>query len=313
MPEPASSGGEATSTPDGTRPPSLPRDLAIRLALRLQRVLVLLPWPVQRGLGAVIGRVAFRLAPRRREIAAKNIALCFPELSADGQRALLRRHFRSLGIGLMELGMAWWAGDDRLARFGSVEGLEHLQAISREGRPAILVAGHFTTMDLVCRLLGRQVEFDGVQRPFGYPALDRRLSAGRRRAVARLYSKFDLRGILSALAGGRIVWMAVDQAQRGTRPVIAPFFGVPAPTTGSPARLAARSGAAVLPVAGWRTDDGRYRVRIDPPLEGFPGGDEIADAARLNAVIESQARVSPEQYYWIHRRFKTAEDYYEDA
>lgn len=211
----------------------------------------------------------------------------------------------------MELGMAWRAGDARISRLGHVQGLEHLEAIRREGRPAILVTGHFTAMDLTCRLLGLYAEYDLVQRPLGYPALDHRVATGRRRAVARLYSKFDLRGILSALAEGRVICMAIDQAQQGTRPVMAPFFGVPAPTTGSPARLAGRSGAAVLPVAGWRTSDGRYRVRIDPPLAEFPSGDALADATRLNAVIESQVREAPDQYYWLHRRFKTEPGLYD--
>lgn len=280
------------------------REAMIRAALALQRLLVLLPWPAQRALGRGLGAASFRLARRRRHIAARNIQLCFPELTADARRRLLRNHFRSLGIGLMELGLAWWASDRRLRAMTTLEGLQHLEAARAAGRPVILVAGHFTTMDLACRLLGLGVDYDGIQRPFGYPALDRQLTRGRLRAVRHVYSKFDLRGILDALAQGRTLWMAVDQAQTSKRPVMAPFFGLSAPTTGSPARLAARSGAAVLPVAGRRDPDGRYRVTVEPALADFPCGDETADAARLNAVVERHAREAPEQYYWIHRRFK---------
>jgi KDO2-lipid IV(A) lauroyltransferase len=213
----------------------------------------------------------------------------------------------------MELGLAWWASDRRLRGMATIEGLQHLEAARAGGRPVLLVAGHFTTMDLACRLLGLAVDYDGIQRPFGYPALDRQLTRGRLRAVRRVYSKFDLRGILDALAHGRTLWMAVDQAQTSTRPVLAPFFGLPAPTTGSPARLAARSGAAVLPVAGVREPDGRYRVTVEPALADFPTGDETADAARLNAVVERHARAAPEQYYWIHRRFKGEPSLYDPA
>jgi KDO2-lipid IV(A) lauroyltransferase len=280
------------------------REALIRAALVLQRALVLLPWPVQRLVGRGLGAASFRLAGRRRRVAERNLELCFPELGAEARRRLLRRHFRSLGLGLMELGMAWWAGDRRLRPMALVEGLEHLDAARAGGRPVILVAGHFTSMDLACRLLGLSIDYDGVQRPFGYPALDRRITRGRLRAARSVYSKFDLRGILDALARGRTLWMAVDQAHTSARPVTAPFFGLPAPTTGSPARLAARSGAAVLPVAGRRQSDGRYRVVVEPALADFPSGDEAADAARLNAVVERHARAAPEQYYWIHRRFK---------
>ncbi len=286
------------------------REALIRTALLLQRALVLLPWPAQRLLGRGLGAAAFRLARRRRRIAARNLELCFPELTADARHRLLRRHFRSLGIGLMELGLAWWASDRRLRAMVSLEGLEHLEAAG--ARPVILVAGHFTTMDLACRLLGLAVDYDGIQRPFGYPALDRQLTRGRRRAAGDVYSKFDLRGILDALARGRTLWMAVDQAQTSSRPVVAPFFGLPAPTTGSPARLAARSGAAVLPVAGRREPDGRYRITVEPALEDFPRGDEVADATRLNAVVERHARAAPDQYYWIHRRFKGDTSHYDD-
>lgn len=288
------------------------RAALIRAALALQRALVLLPLPAQRLLGRGLGAAAFRLARRRRRIAARNLELCFPELTAEARRRLLRRHFRSLGIGLMELGMAWWARDRRLLAMVELEGLEHLEAARAAGRPVILIAGHFTTMDLACRLLGLAVDYDGIQRPFGYPALDRQLIRGRLRAVDNVYSKFDLRGILDALARGRTLWMAVDQAQTSSRPVMAPFFGLPAPTTGSPARLAARSGAAVLPVAGRREPDGRYRITVESALEGFPGGDAVADAARLNAVVERHARAVPDQYYWIHRRFKGDPSNYDD-
>ncbi|WP_405238251.1 LpxL/LpxP family acyltransferase [Lentisalinibacter orientalis] len=289
------------------------REALIRAALALQRALVLLPWRAQRLLGRGLGAAAFRLAGRRRRIAARNLELCFPELTADARQQLLRRHFRSLGIGLMELGMAWWASDRRLRAMATLEGLEHLEAARAAGRPVILIAGHFTTMDLACRLLGLAVDYDGIQRPFGYPALDRQLTRGRLRAVGTVYSKFDLRGILDALARGRTLWMAVDQAQTSSRPVLASFFGLPAPTTGSPARLAARSGAAVLPVAGRREPDGHYRITVEPALEDFPGGDEVADAARLNAVVERQARAAPDQYYWIHRRFKGDPAHYDDV
>ncbi len=289
------------------------REILIRAALALQRALVLLPWPVQRALGRGLGAVSFRLARHRRRIAGRNLELCFPELTARARQHLLRRHFHSLGIGLMELGIAWWASDRRLRSMGTLEGLEHLETAREGGRPVILVAGHFTTMDLAYRLLGLAVDYDGIHRPFGYPALDRQLTRGRLRAAHRVYSKFDLRGILDALARGRTLWVAVDQAQTGSRPVLAPFFGLPAPTTGGPARLAARSGAVVLPVLGRREPDGRYRVTVEPALRDFPGGDETADAARLNAVVERHARAAPEQYYWIHRRFKGDPATYDEA
>ncbi len=296
----------------GVRPGPASRNAAVGAVLLLQRGLVRLPWPLQTAAGRVLGAAAWRLARRRRRIARRNLELCFPELGEQAREVLLRDHFRSLGLGVMEAGMAWWASDERLRAMADIDGLEHLRQSPGPARPTILVAGHFTTMDLACRLLGLAIDYDGIQRPFGLPSLDRQLERGRGRAVRTLHSKFDLRAILDALGRGRTLWMAVDQAQTGARPVLAPFFGLPAPTTGSPARLAARSGARVLPVIGYREPDGRYRVRIEPPLADFPSGDATADATRLNRVIERHARLVPDQYYWIHRRFKADPSPYED-
>lgn len=299
----------ADAPPSGERGPAF-RRWSLWLLLGPLRALARLPWRRQLALGRALGRVAGRLARRRRRIAARNLELCFPELSAGERGALLDAHFEALGIGLVEAGMAWRASDERIAALGAVDGIERLRAAGG-GRGVMLVGGHFTTLEMTCRLLGIAVDFDVTYRPLGMPAVDRLIRRGRSRGAARLIPKSNFRGMLASLRDGRTVWMAVDQAHTGDNRAAAPFFGIPAPTTTSPSRIAAGA-AAVLPLACRRLPDGRYRLTLGPALEGFPSGDPLADATRLNRIIEEQVREAPEQYYWIHRRFKGESSPYDD-
>lgn len=288
-----------------------PRHWPVWAALGLQRLVAWLPWPLQLAVGRTIGALALRLASRRRRIAQINLALCFPDKPEAERAALLRAHFRSLGIGIAEIGLAWWGGARRLRGRYTLEGRHHLEAAQASGKGVLLVAGHFTTLDIMGRVLGFEFDFDGVHRPLGVPLLDAITRARRARSVARLIDKRAPRGILERLSAGRTVWLAADQADTAAGSVVAPFFGRPAPTNTTVSRLAARRGCAVVPVSCVRDRDGRYRVVIEPAEAPFDGGDAPADAARLNAIFERHARAAPEQYYWIHRRFKTTPSPYE--
>ena len=189
-----------------------------------------------------------------------------------------------------------------------MDGREHLDAALARGRGALLLAGHFTTLEIGAARLCIDVPVDGVYRPHADPSMERASRDGRQRFGGRLLDRADVRGMLRRLRANRAVWYAPDQDPGGWRGagVFAPFFGRPAATLTAPARIARASGAPVLPFRVERAAGGRaYRIVIEPPLAGFPGGDERADAARINEVIERWARAAPEQYLWVHRRFKT--------
>lgn len=267
------------------------------------RLTALLPHPLRRGLGRILGRVYRRASRRRRAVAATNLRVCFPHLSEAERDDLLRRHFLSVGQGLVEMGTAWWGRSRGLRALTRVEGLEHLEAARARGRGVILLSAHFTTLELGGRLLSFYAPFNVVYRRHEHPVIEWAMRRNRERLFRRAIPRNRVRQLIRSLQEGNAVWYAPDQDYRGKGAVFAPFFGVPASTNGATARIAAISGAPVVPFFPLRTRDG-YLLRILAPLDGYPSGDPEADAARLNRLFEEEIRRAPEQYLWIHRRFK---------
>lgn len=293
-----------------------PRFWPLWLALAMVRLLVALPFGAQRVAGRVIGRVAFLAGGRRKAIAARNLELAFPELDPAARRRLLQDHFESLGMSVIETGMCWWASDDRIAGLVEVSGLEHVEAALGAGQGGIMLTGHFTTLDLGGRFLTRLAPVSAMYRPHRNPLFEEIMRRGRERSARQAFVKTDVRAMIRALRTNHLVWYAPDQAhQRGKYSAVVPFFGVPAPTNTATSAFARLGSAPVIPFFPVRLP-GRagYRLEILPPLEGFPGADPEADAARINALLEERIRLCPEQYLWVHRRFKPAgtdgEDYY---
>jgi Kdo2-lipid IVA lauroyltransferase/acyltransferase len=271
------------------------------------RLAILLPLPALRTLGRVSGRLYQILGRRRARIARINVDLCFPELSDAERAALVRRHFEAVGIGVFELGLAWWASDRRLRRITTWHGLEHLRTAHAQGKGVILLSAHFTTLDFSGRLISMcddMPPIKGLYRPNENPVVERFIRGNRERHFDALILREDIRSMLRALKAGEVVWYAPDQNFGHKGSVFAPFFGVPAATNTATTRLASLSGAAVMPFFTRRRPDGHYEQTIFPPLEDFPGPDPETDTARINAVFEDWIRQAPEQYFWTHRRFK---------
>lgn len=276
------------------------------LALGLMRVLVWLPIPLQLALGEWIGRAAGRLAGSRRKVVRTNLRLCFPDQSAVQREALVDQHFAALGRGLFETGLAWFAADRRLAPHAEVAGREHLDAALASGQGLLLLTGHFSTLEVGARVVvfAAGLPFHAMYRPYENPVMDfvmHRLRGAR--AGLPALPRDDLRRMVRALRDGRAIWYAPDQALDRKLSVFAPFFGVPTLTLVATSRLARMGRARVLPYAPERTARG-WRVRFFPMLEDFPGDDETADAARVNAALERGIAGSVAEYFWIHRRFK---------
>jgi len=268
-----------------------------------------MPWGIQRRIGATIGGLMHRLMRHRRRIAETNLALCFPRLDEAARSRLVRRHFRALGLGIVETALAWWGPESWIRARSHLVGAEHLEAALARGRGVILLAGHFTTFELSGRVLTSRFECGATYRPHNDPWWDALLRAGRGHHLAALVPHKDARAMIRYLAGNRILWYAPDQdfsSRRGRRNVFVPFFAERSVATTATAWLARTSGARVVPFASYRrADDSGWEVVIGPVLEDFPSGDDVADAMRLNAVLERQIERSPEQYLWVHRRFKT--------
>ena len=268
------------------------------------RLASFLPAAVRAPLGRGLGRLVARLQPRRRRIARANLDLCYPDLPAAERERLLTRHLESVGLAFLEMSAAWWSGTRRRVAH-TVEGIEHLHAAAAQGRGVILLAGHFTTIEIGGALLAGHVSLEALYRRFDNPLFDEVMRRRRRSIAGGVIARDDIRGMVRALKAGRTVLYMPDQADTSKQAIEARFFGVPAPTTTAPARMARLTGAAVVPFFPRRTDDDRgYVLAIAPALEGFPTGDPQRDAERINAVIEAQVRQAPAQYLWVHRRFK---------
>jgi len=260
------------------------------------------------AIGRGLGRLLMRLGRKRRAIVDLNLAWCFPELDAAARRELARRHFEGLGRSLVERGLLWWSGRRRLASLISVEGDQHLQAQLAAGRPVILLAPHFLGLDaggVAVAMRHDSISLYAAQRN---PLIDRLLLRGRKRFGDQvLLSRQDgVRATVKAMKSGRPFYYLPDLNARRREAVFVPFFGVAAATNTGLPRLARAAGAAVLPCVTRMLPGGEgYRLEIGPPWPDYPTGDVLADTARMNAWLEGVIRTMPEQYYWVHRRFKT--------
>ncbi len=290
-----------------------PSTWPIWIGLGLLRVICWLPHSLALAIGRGLGRLVHRLPGGRLGVVHRNIELCFPELTRAERDALAERHFEALGMSLIELGLGRWASDARLVRLTTVEGVEHVLHAVEEGRGVILLSAHFTTLEISGRVLKLKVPpFDAVYRRFRNPFMTEFFRSGRERSAATTIEKRDIKSMVRRLRDGGIVWYAPDQSYNRKGAEVIRFFGVPSMHTTATSTLARLGKAVTLPYFPQRLPDGRYHLRILPPLEGFPSDDLIADTEQYVSVLEEHVRRCPEQYFWVHRKFKDLPESYPD-
>ena len=281
------------------------RYLVAWLGYAWMRLVVLLPWRLQAAFGRALGRAAYAVLAGRRRIAARNIEVCLPELSAAARTDTLKRHFESLGLSLVEMAMGWFGSPAAVRARVRVEGAEHLAAAVAKGRGVILFSAHFTTFEFFWPVLAPLCpKLCGMYKWQRNPVMNRVMNRGRGRYFDQLFAKDNVREMLRSLRDNAVVWYASDQSYGGKGSALLPFFAEPAMTNTAIGRIAKASGAAVLPYSCRRLDDGRYVMSIGAPLDGVPSGDELADTRRLMHRLEADIRLCLEQYWWTHRRFK---------
>lgn len=289
-----------------SQPLAAPRYAVVWLMYVAMRALVKLPFERQLAIGEALGRIGWRVLGRRRRIAERNIEICMPELSAEERDALVKRHFEALGASLAETAMGWFGSVDEIKRRVAINGEQHLNAALAHGRGVILYSAHFTSLEFsvpAVRPLCKRIT--GMYKPPRNPAMNRFMERGRNRNVDETFAKDNVRAMIRNLSMNAAVWYASDQSYGRKGSALVPFFGVPAMTNTAICRIAARTGAVVLPYFYRRLPgEAHYVVDILPPLENFPSDDAIADVTRLNHLLEDYIRLAPEQYWWIHQRFK---------
>ncbi len=285
-----------------------PRFWPTWLAVGVNQLTVRLPFRAQLWLGRRFGDLGYRLVAKRRHIAERNVDVCFPERTAPERAAIVRRHFQSLGMEMMEMALAWKGDPAKLLARTEIIGLGHLREAHARGRGVLLLAGHFTTNEITPILLHLRCELPMqvvYRRNRKNLLAEHLMQRGRRRFADGLIDRDDTRGLVSALRGGAIIIFSPDQLVRASkRSLLVPFFAEPAVTHSGLVDIVRMTGAAVVPYLPMRLPGGGYRIRLLPALENFPGTDRLADMTRVIRIIEDHVRTEPAQYLWIRPRFE---------
>ena len=279
-----------------------------RLAVFLLWLLHGLPLPLLAAIGRGLGWVLFRVAGRRRRIVEINLSLCFPELDDTQRRRLAQDHFQVLARSMLERGMLWWSRPERLQRLIRVEGADTIRGLLDAGRPIMLLAPHFVGLDAGGVGIAMRFDCASLYAEQSSKVFNNLLYRGRKRFGDQLLLSRDenLRTIVRAMKAGRPFYYLPDVNFRTRDSIFVPFFGVPAATVSGLSRLAKLTGAAVVPCATRMLPGGQgYVVEVGQAWDNYPTDDVEADTRRMNAWIEEAVRTMPEQYYWVHRRFKT--------
>jgi KDO2-lipid IV(A) lauroyltransferase len=278
----------------------------MRLVLGLMWLLHWLPLPLLGRFGSLVGSLLFLVLRKRRNIALTNLRLAMPELDEAARVRLARQHFQSYSRSVWERAILWWAPEARLRRLIQVEPGVPLAQIA--AGPTILLCPHFVCLDVAGVAVMLETALCSIYVQQKNTAFDEVLRRGRSRfRPVQLFSRKEgVKPIIRAMRERLPYFMLPDMDFGDKDAEFVPFFGVPAATLTAPGRIAAATGAAVIPVvatflpgyAGWR-------VRFYPAWENFPGDDMLASARRMNAFIEERVREAPAEYFWTHKRFKT--------
>ena len=286
-----------------------PRYLGHWLISGLLWLLVQLPQPLRMAVGGMLGRLFYRILPYRRKISETNLRIAFPDLDDAARAHLLREHAKSVGRGIIETGMAWYLSEEKLRALSRFEADPASLALLRDpATPVVLIGSHSTLMELGVRLLGLYVNAGGMYRPLNDPFYHHWIKHHRARAATELIHYKDMRHTLRFLQGGGNLWYALDQDMGPRVSVFAPFFGVDAASVNILPKLRARTGAHWIPVYMWREADDHYVVRVAPEIKPIAGESDTDVMRRVNADYEREIRQHPEQYYWLHRRYKNRPD-----
>jgi len=266
-----------------------------------------LPLPLLAKVGNALGMLLYWLAGERRFVAMTNLRLCFPELQEGERRALARKTFQAFARSFLERGMLWWSPASRIQGYIHVEGLEHYTAAQARG-PVILLAPHFVALDVGGSWLTQHVDLVSVYSSQKNPLFHKMLLHGRSRfGRQKLYVRQQgLRPVIKAMRERHPFYYLPDQDLATRDGIFVPFFGVLAATLTTVPRLAGMTGAQVVPCISKLLPGGKgYEVRFYPAWENYPTGDLVADTRRMNEFIEERVCEMPEQYFWLHKRFKT--------
>ena len=274
------------------------------ILILLMRVGVFIPFSIQVIIGRTIGKVMYPFMSKLRSTAYSNISHCFPEKKQSQVNALVKSHFEAIGISLFETANAYYASDKKIIKLLTTKN-EHFfkDALKQEGG-IILLCAHFMPLMLGSRALLINHTIANIYRPQNNKLFDQAMVKGYKNHGAVMIKSTDTRSIVKAINNSLPIWYAPDQDLGEKNSVFALLFGIPTATASATARLAKNNNTRVIPYSFIRTKKG-YEMSFEEPLQNFPSNNPVDDATTTNMILEKQIKKTPEQYLWIHRRFKT--------
>ena len=281
-----------------------PKFLPTWILILLMRIGVFIPFSIQVFIGRSIGKVMYPFMSKLRSTAYSNISHCFPEKKQSQVNALVKSHFEAIGISLFETANAYYASDKKIINLLTIKN-EHFfkDALKQEGG-IILLCAHFMPLMLGSRALLINHKIANIYRPQNNKLFDQAMVKGYKNHGAVMIKSTDTRSIVKAINNSLPIWYAPDQDLGEKNSVFALLFGIPTATASATARLAKNNNTRVIPYSFIRTKKG-YEMSFEEPLQNFPSNNPVDDATTTNMILEKQIKKTPEQYLWIHRRFKT--------
>lgn len=286
-------------------PPKASDHKLLAFGIFLAKIIAHLPIPLLLFVGRLIGVASYYVAGSRRKIIQRNLELCFPELSPKARKKLIQENFKSMGMAIFEVIIAWYTPQKKLEKHLVYEGLENLKAYEESGKGALLLTLHMTPLELGGRAISLKTKVRGMYRPHENPYYEHVQYMGRfEQSGLEPITRDETRRMIKLLRGGDLIWYAPDQNYGSTDHVFIPFFGVDALTITATSTLCRLGKAVALPYYVVRKGS-KYHIKIMPVLENFPTKDLKADTIQINDMFEKWIMEAPEQYLWAHRRFKT--------
>lgn len=281
-----------------------PKFLLTWILILFMRIGVFIPFKAQVVAGKAIGRMMYPFMHKLRSTAYSNISHCFPEKKQPQVERLVKRHFEAIGVSFFETANAYYGSDNKIKKLLTIKNEHFFKDALKEEGGIILLCSHFMPLMLGSRALLIKHTIANIYRPQNNTLFDSTMVKGYKKNGAVMIKSTDTRSIIKAINNSLPIWYAPDQDLGKNNSVFAPFFGIQTATASATARLAKNNNTRVIPYSFIRTSNG-YLMSFEKPISNYPSNDPIHDATVINQILEKQINHSPEQYLWIHRRFKT--------
>jgi Kdo2-lipid IVA lauroyltransferase/acyltransferase len=272
-------------------------------AMGIAYLLSYLPWCGQKFLGNTLGTIHYALSTNRKNICHVNLKICFPDMSEEERTQLAKAHFKSMGIGVFETFVSWFQDRNKTEAKVMFNNQDVIEKALNKGKGCIIIGAHFSSIDLCGTHMAHYIDVHPIYKLQRNPVVNWVMERQREAIFTKTIERNNVRAVIRSLKENKAVWYAIDQDYGRKNSVFAPFYGRQCATISQISRLAQNTKAAILLYDYGRTENGYFLSLTE--LEGYPSGDEVADATTINKLVEAQINNKKEQYFWSHRRFKT--------